>query len=546
MGTSEGEVDANFSAGVGPSTFAEPADAPEAHERLGQNCYSVEDLSGARQHWDTAFLGFSQAGDLKSQARIAINLGRLHFSSLGNEAAGRGWLSRAERLLNQVGRCVEQGHLALALLACEIRDAAGLEKSAALALELAEEFGDADLQYRALADSGVALVSQGRIADGFARLDEAMVPVVAGEVAYPGGIFCSMLTACERAGELGRAEEWIRLCQELVVGPMQGRFPVMQAHCRVAYGSVLCIVGRWSEAEAEIMQALGPTGTIAVARRSEAIARLADLRIRQGRLEEAADLLQPIEDRFEAGETLARLHVALGEPDLAVAVIRRVLAQLGSDRLRGVPLLALLVQAELARADIGAAEASATYLAEFIAGTDSAVLRAEVALAEGRVATGRGEHAKAVASYEMAQRELIHEERPLLAATICLERAELAGAMGDVATSIAEARAAIAIFERVGAERDADRASALLRRLGSSGRRRAHDRAGALAALSQREQEVLKLVAEGRTNPEIAQRLFISPKTAEHHVGNILTKLGVRSRGEAAAFAASTATRPRS
>lgn len=526
---------------VAPLTDAvEPADPPQAHELVakGWACYSIEDLTGARRHWDAAFKAFRAADDAKGQAGVATNLGRLHHS-LGNEAASRGWLARAGRLLERVGRCVEQGYLALALLACEIRDASALEESAALALELAMEFGDSDLEARALSDSGLALVSQGRVTEGFARLDEAMVPVIAGEVPNTAGaIFCSMLSACERAGEVRRAEEWIRLCQELVIDRLEGRFPVLHAHCRVVYGTLLCSAGRWSEAEAEILQAFGPSGTSMVARRSEAIARLADLRIHQGRLEEAAELLQPVADRFEAAESLARLHMARDEFGLAATIIRGVLDELGTDRLRGGPLLALLVQVELARGDVEAGDAAATRLTEFSVEAESPVLRAEAALAHGRVAACRGEPAQAVALFDTAQRELAHQERPALIATTRLELAQAAAAAGDAATAITQARAALATFERLGAERDADRTAAFLRRLGAPGRIRSQDRVGAIAALSRRERDVLELLALSLSNPEIAQRLFISAKTVEHHVGHILAKLGVRSRGEAAAFAA--------
>lgn len=94
-------------------------------------------------------------------------------------------------------------------------------------------------------------------------------------------------------------------------------------------------------------------------------------------------------------------------------------------------------------------------------------------------------------------------------------------------------RAAVALFERLGARADADAAAALLRDLGVSGRS-APRIAGELTA---REREVLDLLAEGLSNQAIADRLVISPKTAEHHVGRIRGKLGLRSRAEAASYA---------
>jgi DNA-binding CsgD family transcriptional regulator/tetratricopeptide (TPR) repeat protein len=518
-----------------------PGESPDALDQLGHQAYAVEDLEVARRHWEAAFRSYRLMGDYRGQARVAIQLGRMHFSTLGNEAAGRGWLARAGRLLDQVGPCVERGHLELALLGCDIRDPAELEQRAERALAIAADYGDSGLEFRALADLGLALVSQGRTAEGFARLDEAMVPVISGEIPHPGAIFCTVLTACERAGEVGRAQEWLRLCQELVIDHLDGRFPVLQAHCRVVYGSVLCTVGRWPEAEAELLQVLGPHGTTAFARRAEAVARLADLRILQGRLEEAAELLQPLEDRFEAAEALARLHLAWNEPQLAAAVLRRLRDQLGADRLRGVPVRALLVQAQLAGGHVEAAQAEAARLADFASTADSGAAQAEVLLTQARVDVRCGDHHAALARLKAAWRAVSRQELPLLAAAICLERAELAAAEGDVGTAITEAQAARAIFERIGASREADRARGLLRRLGVAVTR-PHERAGGAAALTTREQQVLDLLAHGHTNAQIASRLFLSPKTVEHHVGRILAKLGVRSRAEAAAYAA--AARP--
>ncbi|HSH23403.1 MAG TPA: helix-turn-helix transcriptional regulator, partial [Acidimicrobiales bacterium] len=99
------------------------------------------------------------------------------------------------------------------------------------------------------------------------------------------------------------------------------------------------------------------------------------------------------------------------------------------------------------------------------------------------------------------------------------------------------ARAAVVIFERLGAALLVDRTVALLRSLGARRRWAGRDAGATVAGLTAREQQVLALVREGLTNAEIGHRLFISAKTAEHHVGRLLAKLGVRSRAEAASVA---------
>ena len=99
----------------------------------------------------------------------------------------------------------------------------------------------------------------------------------------------------------------------------------------------------------------------------------------------------------------------------------------------------------------------------------------------------------------------------------------------------AEARAALSVFEDLGAGREADAAAALMRELGIKAARTGPKNVG---RLTRREQQVLVLLGEGLSNPEIAERLFLSRKTVEHHVARILSKLGLRGRAEAAALVA--------
>ena len=511
---------------------------PQAHDGLAYLVYANDDFEASRRLWELAYKGYRDAGDLRRAALVATHLGGVHYDGFLNESASHGWLARASRLLDQVGRCVERGHLALALVACNVRDANQLEASADVALELAIEFGDSDLEAKALADGGLALISQGRITEGFSRLDEAMAAVSAGEVApiFSGKIYCALLTACERTGDLRRAEEWTDACVTYLNSRIPGKLPVLHAHCRTAYGVVLCDTGRWDEAENEMLTAIGPCRTNALSKQADSVGALAGLRMMQGRIEEAAELLAPYTDRFEVCEQMAKLHVLRAENDLAVAVINRRLEELVGDRLRGGRLLAIVIEAELARDNVPGAELALERLIGYADASESPVLRAAAKLSEARIERHRGKSSEAIALLTDASKLLTNDERPLLAGRINLELAEALAETGDNATAIAEARCALAIFERLGASRDADEVAALLRTLGAPGR----PRRDATSSLTAREQDVLTLIGEGLTNAEIAERLFITPKTAEHHVGKILSKLGVRSRTEAAAIAAST------
>lgn len=516
-------------------------DVPEAHQLLAGLLLLDDRLEDACHERELAFRGHRDAGNRRAAARVAIDLAHLHEGLLGNRAAGLGWLERARRLLTQVGPCVEWGYLELAFLACYRDDVEELEAGADRALAIAIEFGDRDLEALALADGGLALVSAARVREGFRRLDEAMAIVTAGEVQDPniaGLSFCSMLSSCDLVGDVARVDEWSRIVRSVIVDPLGGRPRVLHTHCRLALGSVLCRAGRWSEAESVMLEVLGPNGSRSSGHRAATSAHLAALRVDQGRLAEAAELLDPYLDQLCACVPLARLHLARGEADLAVAAARRGLRRLRGDALRAGSLHSVLVEAELLAGDVAAARVSADDLAVLADRAESSELAAEAALALARVQAALGDHVQAVGSLEAALACLGDDDRPAVRGTVHLLLATSYAALGNRAEALVEARAARSVFERLGSSARVDQAAAQLRALGAPARSTSTRATSAVATLTARELDVLELVREGLTNAEIAARLFISPKTAEHHVSRVLNKLGVRNRAEAAATAA--------
>jgi DNA-binding NarL/FixJ family response regulator len=505
-----------------------------AHVNLCRLTMMLEDLEAARRHGERAYRMLREAGDAKHAAAAALLIAQTYMYT-GNEMTVHGWLDTAGRLFEEVGPCAELGYYRLAWVGCEVRDAEQLERNAAEALGLARQFGDTDLEIRALADSGLALVRKGQVAVGMAKLDKAMSSIVAGEVRshiVAGMCCCAMLHACISVGDLERATQW----SDAVMEHARSRFgnpppAVIQSHCRVVYGTVLCGVGRVAEAETELLRAFESTRY--VVHRAEAVAQLADLRIQEDRLAEAAETLRGWEDRLEVAGSLALLHMVRDELDLAAATVRRALAS-REDVLYTPPLLDLQVQIEIRKGDLKAAAAAAERLR--VAGDTLQVpgLMALAHLNAARVAAAGG--SDPIPSLQAGLDLVAEGEWPAVRAAL---HAELARALKptDPVAAITEARAALAVFERIGARRSANQAAALLRTLGVTARTSGAVRAN-LDSLSRREREVLTLLREGLSNAEIAKRLFITPKTAEHHVGSILSKLDLRSRAEAAAYTA--------
>jgi len=494
--------------------------------------WSGEDRAGVawcRQAYGRAL----HAGEVGRAVQCAVWLAITYKADFADHAVANGWLARADRLLAEA----EPGPLLRAWVdvarAYRHPDLEVAEALTTRALALARGV-DVDLELVALAQLGLVRVSRGQVEPGFALLDEAMAGAMAGEaatldtVAY---VACDLLTACERASDLRRAVQWCRVADEFTA---TYGCPFLHAECRIAHAGVLADRGRWVDAADELHRALRATEAACPALHARAAVRLARLRVVQGRPEEAAELLERLAPppSSDATDDAAERDLATAELDLARGAVatarRRLEARAAASSNAGV--LALLAEVARRSGDTELAGRTAARLRAMAAAAPHDERLAAVAVGAGPAS---GSEDGDVARLDDVVVRWDALDQPYLAARA---RAQLADALAsaDPGAAVALARHALGTFEALGARPDADRAAALLRALGvrvGTGRRDG-------AALTARERDVLHLLGLGLTNPEIAARLHVSRKTAAHHVSHVLTKLGVRNRAEAAAFAA--------
>jgi len=512
------------------SAVLEVSEMPEAFFGLANALFWLGDIAGTIANCEKAYVAFRRRGDAMFAAGAALSLVGYNKGYLGNTAAARGWLSRAARIINNDVPEL-RGEL-LGATAYVTDDPVQSEALARQAAEIGRASGNSDLELMAMHAVGQALVQQGRTAEGMSLLDEAMAGVIGGEGGDPltvAQMSCMTMVVCGSCFDLERATPWVQSLQGFI-----DRYgcPFLYAECRTYYGRVVFENGDWSGAEALLAEAISMSRGVYPAPHAFACGTLAELRLAQGRVEDAVRVLRGVEGREEAAAAVASVHLAQGEPAAAAAALRRRLAATSQDRLDVAAVIELLGEAEIALDGVGAAVERGRALValgrasgcQLIVAHGERLLGHALAPADTRAACAHLEAALAAFTgagipYRAAQTRL------LLAQVLAHTEREVAGA---------EARTALSVFEDLGAGRDADAAAALLRDLGVKAARTGPRNLG---RLTKREHEVLVLLGEGLSNPEIAERLFLSRKTVEHHVARILAKLGVRGRAEAAVLA---------
>ena len=518
-------------------------ESPEALEGLGLAAWWLDDADVVFDARERAYRLYSERGDRRSAARVAVWLAWDAWAFRGEYAIANGWLERARSLLSALPDCSEHAWLAVregSMCLMEEGDPDRAHSLAAEGIRIARQNRNIDLEMLGLSVQGMALVASGAVSEGMRRLDEVNVAVVAGELTDLVAIglsCCYMIAACERVRDYDRAVQW---CARLKVFSAKWGLRPLFAVCRTQYASICMWRGTWLEAEQELIAAGDELAASRPAMMPDAIVRLAELRRRQGRLMEAASLFE--QAGMHGLAMLGCAELAFDRGDMRAAAehvdryLRRVPTQNRTDRAAG---LELLVRAQAVLGDLDGARTALAELGAITSLVATLPLKAATSLASGWVAMASGDEDEARRDFEDAVDRFVQSNAPYEAARARIELARALASLGRSDRAALEARRAIEVLTELKAELEISRARLLLDSLpksptseGTASRPRDSN------GLTVRELEVLRLVAAGLTNQAIAEKLFVSDHTVHRHLANILNKLSVSSRAAAVAQAA--------
>lgn len=446
----------------------------------------------------------------------------------GEAAIGSGWISRARQLLADQPPCAEQAFL-IWMDASEALAAGRLDEALVAARQVQDagrRFSSPTLTSLGLVSEAMAVIERGQLKRGLALMDEAMLPVLAGQVApeWAGNIYCQMMAVCHDLADFGRARQWTdatqRWCEELPSAVM------FLGICRIHRVQLMQLAGQWARAEAE--------ATVACTELAEMnLDVVAEAHYQRAELLRLRDHLPAAEREYRRAEEfgrnpqpgLAMLRVVQGQVDQAAASLRVALADIAATTPRRAPLLVAQGEVALATGDLATAVQADRELAEIADRLPTPGFIAWSRHTSGAVALAQDQPREALDHLRAALQAYGQQEAPYHAARVRVLLADALEGLGDARAAIAERDSAVAVFAQLGARQQL--------RLLAAGRTPPHLTVG----LTGREAQVLREIATGKTNKEVAATLVVSEKTVARHLANIYLKLGVTSRTAAASWA---------
>jgi LuxR family transcriptional regulator, maltose regulon positive regulatory protein len=517
----------------------EAGETAEALEGLGLAAWWLDLSEVVFDARERAYRLYRERGDSLGAARAATWLGWDTAAFRGEHAIASGWLQRAQRLLEGQPETTEHAWLALRRGAFALLDDGDPDAAEALAsdaVRIGQAIGATDYEMVGRALHGFARVTAGGVTEGLQELDEVNAAVLAGEMSdrvMIGLACCYLIAACERIHDYERAVQW---CDRLKAFCATWGLRPLFAVCRTQYASVCMWRGAWQEAEQELTSASEELAACRPAMTGEGLVRLAELRRRQGKLDEAMVLFEragahPLASLGRASVLFDRGEIEAGA-DLAERHLRRLPVKNRTER---AAALELMVRAGVEQGRAAVAADAVAELDAIAAEAGTGPLRALARLAAGFVASRSGDAMSARKHLEDAVDLFQESGAPFETGRARVELALVMHALGRPDAAAEEARRAIEDLEPLGAQFELARARAVLDAHPAPAAAAAAPPIPDRAGLTPRQIEILQLISQGLNNQAIAERLFISEHTVHRHVANLMTKLNVSSRSAAVA-----------
>jgi LuxR family transcriptional regulator, maltose regulon positive regulatory protein len=515
----------------------------ELFEEMARACWWLNDFIPLFEYRLKAYDAFIQSGDKRGAARTAGWLGIDYLEIKGEFPIANGWFQRAATLLRDVDDCWELGFITL----LRARICFMQQPTNDTALQLVEEsisiskrVGSIDGEMMATGVKGLILTSEGKIDKGMTCLDEATVIATSSEVkdvSLAGITCCLLIDACQRIRDYERAGQWCNKVKEL---SRRWHFDALFSSCRTNYASVLIWKGEWEAAEQELLLASKELEHLRPAHIGMCLVQLADLRRRQGRWKEANELLQ--QAQVPAAKLLASAAFAYdqGEMETAGEMAQRYVRQIPTkEKIRKLAAIELLIRIYCKQQKIDEANNLLNELKDIDEMVNNPPVKASFLSCSGIIHEACGNTMTAREFFEDAIDIYDTIDAPFESALNRILLSEVLIRLQQYRNAESELNAALKSFEKMGAEKYTEKAKHLLK---SVHRQHALEQKPEAPEFTGRELEILRLLAEGKNNEEIAQQLFLSVRTVEKHLTNLYLKMGVSGKS-ARAFAASYAVK---
>jgi DNA-binding CsgD family transcriptional regulator len=500
--------------------------APDDLDSLAQAAWWLGEMDASIAAHERAYELYLADGTTGGAVMSALYLSYDHFNR-GQFAIGGAWQARAARLARKIADAPAAGYVGIVDCAEAFRsgDLARCMTTAKRICAIGEEQGDGTLVAWGLHWQGLTLVRQRQMGEGWTFLDEAMLVAASSTIQpiWTGFLRCNTLEICDQLRDPQRAWQWLETTDRWLKAVSSG--PVYPGICRIYRAKLMRERGQWRDAEHEARLARDELAQVHISAAARANYELGEILRLEGELEAAEATFETAQQMgFDAQPGLALLHLEQGRMALATGELRRALDD-APDSLARSRLLPHWMRVALADGDGHAAAAALAELESAASDFASPGLTASAAAARGALHLAEANAEAARTAFRRSSHLWSDLDAPYEAALARVGAGEALALLGDADAARLEWKAARDIFGRLGARLDGDRVGALLGRETYPG------------GLTRREVDVLRLVALGRSNKEIAADFVISEHTVARHVSNILRKLEAPSRAAAAAYA---------